>query len=105
MDDRSQRILTGSLVRKLLARWVQERSFTTTSFREPTSPSAKKKWPVHGGQLQIHHNKGQLQGFELQCGRRQRKCHGIQRRVHRRQSGAQRRRRSVLGMAASVNPD
>ena len=30
----------------------------------------REKWPMHGGQLQLHHNKGQLQGFELQCGRR-----------------------------------
>ena len=48
----------------------------------------REKWPMHGGQLQLHHIKGQWQGFELQCGRRQRKCHGIQRRVHRRRANS-----------------
>ena len=42
MEDRSQRIQAASLGTKLLARWVQERSFTTTSFREPISLSAEK---------------------------------------------------------------
>ena len=37
MEDCSQRILAVSLGAKLPARRVQERSFTTTSFREPIS--------------------------------------------------------------------
>ena len=38
----------------------------------------RDKWPVHGGQLQLHRNKGDLQGFELHGEQRPRKCHGIQ---------------------------
>ena len=37
MEDHSQRILPASLGTKFLARRVQERSFTATSFREPIS--------------------------------------------------------------------
>ena len=32
--------------------------------------------PVLGGRLQLHHNKGRLQGFVLHRGHRPRKCHG-----------------------------
>ena len=36
----------------------------------------------HEGQLQLHRNKGDLQGFESQRRTRSGKCHGIQGRVH-----------------------
>ena len=42
MEGRSQRILVANPGTKLLARRVQERSFTTTLFREPISLSAQK---------------------------------------------------------------
>ena len=48
----------------------------------------REKWPVHGGQLQLHRNKGDLQGFELHCGQRPGKCHGIQGRVHSRRASS-----------------
>ena len=70
---------------KLLARWVQDGSFTTTSLREPISQRVDGDtvdhpgWDgepmdnafvfarhVHGGQLLLHRNKGGLQGFESQ---------------------------------------
>ena len=35
-----------------------------------------EKWPVHGGQSQLHRNRGHFQGFELHPGHRPRKCHG-----------------------------
>ena len=88
------------------ARRVQERSFITTSFREPISQlvdsdTVDPGWDgelmdnafvfarhVHGGQLQLHRNKGDLQGFELHCEQRPRKCHGIQRCVHRRRANS-----------------
>ena len=44
----------------------------------------REKLPVHGGQLQLHRNIGDLQGFELHLEHRPGKCHGIQRRVNRR---------------------
>ena len=77
---RTQRILAASLGTNLLARWVQDRSFTTTSFREPISQLMDNAFVfarhVHGGQLQLHRNKGDLQGFELQRRTRSGKCHG-----------------------------
>ena len=100
---RSQRILAATLRTKLLARWFQDRSFTTTSFREPISQLvdsdtvdpgwdgefmdnafvfARREHDVHGGQLQLHRNKGDLQGIESQRRTRSGKCHGIQGRVH-----------------------
>ena len=54
---RSQRILAASLGTKLLARCFQDRSFTTTSFREPISQLMDIAFVfarhVHGGQLQL----------------------------------------------------
>ena len=80
----SQRILAATLGMKILARWVQDRSFTTASLREPISQlvdsdTVDPGWDgefmdnafvfarhVHGGQLQLHRNKGDLHGFESQ---------------------------------------
>ena len=74
----------GSLGTKLLARQVQERSPSTTSFREVISQlvdsdTVDPGWDgepmdnafifarhVHGGQLLLHSNKGDLRGFESQ---------------------------------------
>ena len=75
---------SGSLGTKLLARQVQERSPSTTSFREVISQlvdsdTADPGWDgepmdnafifarhVHGGRLLLHSNKGDSRGFESQ---------------------------------------
>ena len=50
------------------------------SFREPISHLIYNAFVfaihVHGGQLQLHRNKGDLQGFEPQRRTRSGKCHG-----------------------------
>ena len=90
-----------------MARWVQDRSFTTTSFREPIAQLvdsdtvdpdwdgelvdnafvfARREHLVHGSQLQLHRNKGDLQGFEFHYRQRPGKCHEIQGRQSRRAS-------------------
>ena len=82
------------------------RGFTTTSLRDPISQrvdgdTVDPGWDdefmdnafvfvrhVHGGQLQLHRNKGDLQRFELHCEQLPRKCHGIQRCVRRRRANS-----------------
>ena len=106
MEDCSQCILAASLGTKFLAKRGSGKKFYHTlseqqlvdcgtvdsacndEFVDNAFAFCREKWPMHGGQLQLHHIKGQLQGFELQCGRRQRKCHGIHRRVHRRRANS-----------------
>ena len=89
----SQHILAASLRMKLVARWVQDRSFTTTSVREPISQLvdnafvfARREHLVHGSQLQLHRNKGDLQGSEFYYRQRPGKCHEIQGRVQSRRA-------------------
>ena len=48
----------------------------------------RDEWQVHGGQLQLHRNKGDLQGSESQRRTRSGKCHGIQRCDHSRRANS-----------------
>ena len=85
---RSQRILAASLGTKLPARWAQGRSSTTTPFRKPISLSAETNGLCTEASYSYTGTKGTLQGFELHCEQRPRKCHGTQRCVHRRRANS-----------------
>ena len=64
------------------------KKFYHNAISEADFAFCRDKWPVHGGQLQLHRNKGDLQGFELHCEQRPGKFHGIQGRVQSRQASS-----------------
>ena len=51
--------------------WIVSRSIPRNGF-----DFCREKCHVHGDRLQLHRNKGRLQGFELHRGHRPGKCHG-----------------------------